>query len=201
MSANPINANDILKYLGSTLNMDMSDRLVAIDVLDDLKSIQDLAAFRLFIKERFNYERFRYLTGYQKFLALVNEFRKDTAPVVDETIRIKSDTYKSSLFSKLTFIVDELNFELQTKSLKIDDINLKATLLKNGLTSYDLSIISELGSKNEVFKLCIYGKEELSRRIESIVNKRVLAKYTPQLENKKNFEGQDTMKRLKLGAK
>lgn len=201
MSTNRISANDVVKYLGTTLNIDMTDKLIVLDMLDDLKTIEDLASFRIFIKERFNYERFRYLTGYQKFISLVNEFKKENAPILDEAVRIKADNYKADLFSRLTFIVDEINFELQIKSKKVEDLDLTATLSKNGLTSYDLGVIAQLGSKNEVFKLCIYGKEELSRRIESIVNKRALAKYTPQIENKNSFEGQDTMKRLSGGKK
>ena len=42
MSANPINANDIIQYLGNLLNIDVTGKLTVMDMIDDLSSIQDL---------------------------------------------------------------------------------------------------------------------------------------------------------------
>lgn len=186
MSANPINANDIIQYLGNLLNIDVTGKLTVMDMIDDLSSIQDLAAFRIFVKEKFNYERFRFLTGYQKFNALVNEFKKENKPTLDDEMISKANSYSSELFLKLTNILDEVNFELQTKGKTIEDLNFMQTLSRNGFAKHQINVISQLGSKKELMNLCLYGKEILRLRIEDIVNRKALIKQYPQLAPKKD---------------
>lgn len=179
-----ITANDVVKYLCKILNVDMTDKLFMMDMLEDLETIESLPSFRIFVKERFSYERYKFLTGDQKFIKLVQDYKKENIPVLDEVMMIKSNKYSSNLFSKLTTLMDEVNFELQIKARKIEDLNLVETLTKNGFEKHHIAIINQLGSKSEVFKLCIYGKEALRARIESIVNKKALVQQHPQLQKK-----------------
>ncbi len=73
---------------------------------------------------------------------------------------------------------------MQAKNKNIEDLHLEQTLLKNGLEKHHINILRYVGDKKKLFHLSIYGKEELSRRIESIVNKKALVQQYPQLKQK-----------------
>ncbi len=200
MSANQITAADIVQYIGNLLNIDVSGKLIIMDMIEDLKSIQDLAAFRIFVKERFNYERFKYLTGYQKFLALANEFKKENKLILSDKNQQKVGNYSNKLFNKITEIMDEINFELQIRGKTIDSLDLYKTLQANGIKEDQMSVLNKIGDKKKLFHLAIYGKEQLKNLIESIVYEKTMQKEYPLLNGPKNFEGLDVMKKLKAAS-
>ena len=111
MSANPIIATDVVQHIGNTLNIDVSGKITALNIIKVLSSIPNLADLVEFIEEKFNYERFRYLTGYQKFITLVNEFKKENKLELSKEMKIKALTYSEDLFKRVTEICDEINFE------------------------------------------------------------------------------------------
>lgn len=197
-----MNFQEILEYLCELLNINLKNKLVSDDILEDLIKMSNeynLNDFRLFIKEKINYERFRYLTGYQKFIAMANEFKKENKLELSEEMQIKALSYSDELFSKVTTILDYVNFELQTKGKSIDDLDLFETLKKNGLESHQLKVIQAIGSKKKVMTLCLYSKQELKATIESIVYKKAMIKQYPQLAPKKEkFEVLERLKNEKL---
>lgn len=204
MSANPtITANDIIQYLGDTLNIDMSSKLTVLDMIEDLKSIQDLPKFRIFVKERFNYERFRFLTGYQKFLALMNEFKKENAPKLDEVTRDKVYSFANIIYKKTTSCFDQVHFLIQ------EGFDIRSEKISNliGLTFMnepkEIKVLELVGKREVLYKLCRIDKPQLEEKIYEAVHKLALEKAYPHLalENKKSFEGIETMERLKLGLK
>lgn len=197
-----MNHQEILEYLCELLNINLKNKLVSDDILEDLIKMSNeynLNDFRLFIKEKINYERFRYLTGYQKFIAMANEFKKENKLELSEEMQIKALSYSDELFSKVTTILDYVNFELQTKGKSIDDLDLFETLKKNGLENHQLKVIQAIGSKKKVMTLCLYSKQELKATIESIVYKKAMIKQYPQLGQKKEkFEVLERLKNEKL---
>ncbi len=196
-----MNFQQILEYLCELLNINLKNKLVSDDILDDLKKMSqeyNLNDFRLFIKDKINYERFRFLTGYQKFIAMTNEFKKENKLELSEEMQIKALTYSEDLFKRVTNLLDEINFELQEKRKDIKELNLKKTFLKNGFKEYDIKVLRAVGDKNKLMHLSVYGKDELSRTIESIVHKKALIKMYPQLQNKKS-EDMKVLERLKSG--
>lgn len=196
-----MNHQQILEYLCELLNINLKNKLVSDDILDDLKKMSqeyNLNDFRLFIKDKINYERFKYLTGYQKFIAMANEFKKENKLELSEEMQIKALTYSEDLFKRVTNLLDEVNFELQEKRKDIKELNLKKTFLKNGFKEHDIKVLRAVGDKNKLMHLSVHGKDELSRIIESIVNKKALIKMYPQLANKKSEE-MKVLERLKNG--
>ena len=47
-------------YFINLLNISIEDELTMIDMLQELEVIEDLNSFRIFVKRRFNYEKFRF---------------------------------------------------------------------------------------------------------------------------------------------
>ena len=194
-----MNFQEILEYLCELLNINLKNKLVSDKILMTLRDMSvsyDLIKFGDFLESSFNYERFRYLTGYQKFIAMANEFKKENKLELSEEMQIKALTYSEDLFKRVTTICDEVNFELQTKGKKIDDLDLFATFKRNGLENHHIGVLKLLGSKETVFAMAVYGKTDLMARIESIVNKKALVKMYPQLQNKKS-DDMKVLERLK----
>lgn len=199
MSANPIiTANDIIQYLGNLLNIDVTGKLTVMDMIDDLSSIQDLADFRIFVKEKFNYERFRYLTGYQKFIALVNEYKKENAPKLDEKSLLKVENYSEKLFKEVTRIFDELNIRLQETGKSFENVNYEKTLLSNGLEQHQINVLNEIGNKTKIFALAVRGKTQLKDLIEEVVYKKTMIKHFPQLAPREDKEAKNLIEQLKV---
>ena len=120
-----MNFQEILEYLCELLNINLKNKLVSDKILMTLRDMSvsyDLIKFGDFLESSFNYERFRYLTGYQKFIAMANEFKKENKLELSEEMQIKALTYSEDLFKRVTTICDEVNFELQTQGKKIDDL-------------------------------------------------------------------------------
>ena len=185
-------------YFINLLNISIEDELTMIDMLQELEVIEDLNSFRIFVKRRFNYEKFRFLTGYQKFISLSNEFRKENKLKLDAETQERVDNYSEMLFNKITRVIEEINFKLQELGKKIDDFDYLETLKKNGFVASDIEILNTIGDKKRMFHLALYSKHELKERIERIVNKKTLIKVYPQLEIDKNFIDTENIEILKL---
>jgi hypothetical protein len=188
-------------YFINLLNISIEDELTMIDMLQELEVIEDLNSFRIFVKRRFNYEKFRFLTGYQKFISLSNEFRKENKLKLDAETQERVDNYSEMLFNKITRVIEEINFKLQELGKKIDDFDYLETLKKNGFVSSDIEILNTIGDKKRMFHLALYSKHELKERIERIVNKKILIKVYPQLEIDKNYSDSENIECLKLLGK
>ena len=199
MSANPtITANETVQYIGNLLNIDVSGKLTVMDMIEDLKTIPNLANFRNFIKEKFNYERFRYLTGYQKFIALVNEYKKENIKLDDEQLE-KCSSYANKLYYKTISIFDEVNFMVQEgydiRSKKVSDF-IGLSFMKH---PKQIKILEKVGKREELLRLCTSNKPELENRIYRAIEELTLISSFPQLAPKK-IEGIDTIKKLQLMA-
>ena len=188
-------------YFINLLNISIEDELTMIDMLQELEVIEDLNSFRIFVKRRFNYEKFRFLTGYQKFISLSNEFRKENKLKLDAETQERVDNYSEMLFNKITRVIEEINFKLQELGKKIDDFDYLETLKKNGFVSSDIEILNTIGDKKRMFHLALYSKHELKERIERIVTKKILIKVYPQLEIDKNYSDSENIECLKLLGK
>ena len=188
-------------YFINLLNISIEDELTMIDMLQELEVIEDLNSFRIFVKRRFNYEKFRFLTSYQKFISLSNEFRKENKLKLDAETQERVDNYSEMLFNKITRVIEEINFKLQELGKKIDDFDYLETLKKNGFVASDIEILNTIGDKKRMFHLALYSKHELKERIERIVNKKTLIKVYPQLEIDKNYSDSENIEYLKLLGK
>ncbi len=74
-----MNSQMVVDYLCEVLNIKTDNTLLILDMVEDLKTIQDLAEFKFYIKSRVANlnDEYRYLSGYQKFIKLVDNFNKE----------------------------------------------------------------------------------------------------------------------------
>ena len=188
-------------YFINLLNISIDDEVTMLDMLDELENIENLNSFRSFVKKRFNYKRFYFLTGYQKFISLANEFRKENILKINNEIKEEVDCYSDNLFNKITSVFEQVNFKLQELGKKIDDFNYLETLKRSGFVAKDMEILEIIGDKKRIFHLALHSKQELKERIQKIVNKKILIEVYPQFAINKRFKPIGNIEKLKLADK
>ena len=195
-----LNEKKLALHFAQILNISIDDDITIMDIESELNTIDNLVSFRNFVKEKLNYERFRFLTGYQKFLALVKEFRKDEYKL-DEVAQEKVNTFAYKLYKKTVDIFEEVNLLIQnghdirsrTVSFYISEI------LKN--QPKEIQVLELVGKREYLLRLCNSSKLKLEIEIKKAVEKLALEKQYPQLVNKKSFEGLETIKKLQSGLR
>ena len=201
MSANPFLAESKLAlHFAQILNISIDDELSMMDMEDELSTIGDLVGFRKYVKNRFNYSSYQYMTGYQKFITLAKDFRKDNEPKLDQETEMKVYNYTTRLLSKITNFAFALNFEIQEKGYDLKAIKMDKTFEKV-LNEKDIEICKIIGFDN-IYKLANCNIPKLEAELEKAITQKALITKYPQLaNNKKEFEGMGTIERLKIGSK
>ena len=170
---------NIVNYLIALFKID--NPYLINDLIEDVDNLENKELLIPFIKEKMNYEKFKFLNSFEKLTSIINEFRKDHKLKLSDDMEDKALSYSDNLYKRVTTILDEVNFVLQAKGKKIEDLKLNETFKKNGLENHHISVLNSVGDKKKLMSLCLYSKEELRLRIEDIVNKKALAKQYPQL--------------------
>ncbi|MBL3520286.1 hypothetical protein H0A43_07345 [Arcobacter lanthieri] len=196
-----LNENKLALHFAQILNISIDDDITMMDIEAELSTIDDLVELRKFIKEKFNYERFRFLTGYQKFLAIVKEFREENKPKLDFETEQRVYNYRTRLLSKITNFSNSLHFEVQAKGYDLKAIKLSETYEKV-LNDKDIEICKIIGFR-AIYDLAIRNIPKLESELERVITQKALLKQYPQLanQNKKNFDGLETIKKLQGGVR
>ena len=199
MSANQFLAeNKIAIHFAQLLNISIDDDISMMDMENELSTIGDISEFQKFVKQRFNYSAYQFMTGYQKFIALAKDFRKDNEPKLDQETEMKVYNYTTRLLSKITNFAFALNFEIQEKGYDLKAIKMDKTFEKV-LNEKDIEVCKVIGFDN-IYKLANYNIPKLEAELEKAITQKALITKYPQLANlnKKSFDGAATIQKLKL---
>ena len=199
MSANQFLAeNKIAIHFAQILNISIDDDISMMDMENGLSTIGDISEFQKFVKQRFNYSAYQFMTGYQKFIALAKDFRKDNEPKLDQETEMKVYNYTTRLLSKITNFAFALNFEIQEKGYDLKAIKMDKTFEKV-LNEKDIEVCKVIGFDN-IYKLANYNIPKLEAELEKAITQKALITKYPQLANlnKKSFDGAATIQKLKL---
>ena len=199
MSANHFVAESkFVFFISQLLNISIEDETMVTDIENTLREIVDIPAFIEFVKQRFNYSAYQFMTGYQKFIALAKDFRKDNEPKLDQETEMKVYNYTTRLLSKITNFAFALNFEIQEKGYDLKAIKMDKTFEKV-LNEKDIEVCKVIGFDN-IYKLANYNIPKLEAELEKAITQKALITKYPQLANlnKKSFDGAATIQKLKL---
>lgn len=193
-----MNATDVIKYLGNILNIDIQDKLTFADMVEDLSKIQDLAQFRLFMKDNFMKDKYKYYTGYQKFLVLKKEYEDKNKFKLTAEQQYQVDNYAEKLFKKTCDCFDEVAWEIQTgNDMHSNKINLFIYRYFGDEKSVkDLKVLEQIGKREELVRL-MKNKEILRDKIKSVITSFTIKKYAPALENKSTIQKLKDMRDVK----
>ena len=198
MSANQFLAeNKIAIHFAQILNISIDDDISMMDMENELSTIGDISEFQKFVKNRFNYSAYQFMTGYQKFILLAKDFRKDNEPKLDQETEMKVYNYTTRLLSKITNFSFALNFEIQEKGYDLKTIKFDKTYEKV-LNEKDIEVCKVIGFRT-IYDLAIRNIPKLEAEFERVITQKALyAKYPQLANNKKEFEGIGTIQKLKL---
>lgn len=199
MSANHFVAESkFVFFISQLLNISIEDEIMVNDIENTLREIVDIPAFIEFIKERFDYSAYEFKTGYQKFVALARDFKKEHKPKLDDETEMKVYNYKGILKSKLTTIAQKIYEAVQTKCNRYTRVGIAATFIKY-LQEKDIEVCKVIGFDN-IYNLALRNIPELDAELEKAIAQKALITKYPQLANlnKKSFDGAATIQKLKL---
>lgn len=182
---------DIVNYLIALFKID--NPYIINDLIEDIETLNNKESLIPFIKEKMNYEKFKFLNSFEKLISIINEFRKEYKPKLDNKTEMQVYNYSTRLLSKITNFANNLNFEIQAKGYDLNNINLSKTFEKI-LNDKDMDICKIIGFR-AVYALAINNVPKLEDEIEKIVTKKAMEKMYPQLA-KKN-EDKKLIERLK----
>ena len=201
MSANHFVAESkFVFFISQLLNISIEDEIMVTDIENTLREIVDIPAFIEFVKERFDYSAYEFKTGYQKFVALARDFKKEHKPKLDDETEMKVYNYKSILKSKLTTIAQKIYEAIQTKCNKDTKVGISQTFIKC-LKDKDIETCKMIGDFKTIYRLALNNIPKLEIELEKAITQKALITKYPQLaNNKKEFEGMGTIERLKIGS-
>lgn len=169
---------DVLKYLCTVLNISTDSDLIIMDIADDLTKIHDLALFRSYIKENMLNSKYQYLTGYQKFVGLMNDFQRDSKPKLDAITEQKVFNFSDTLYKKTCDVFDMVNWHIQTGK------TLDQFVMEKSFNEKEMAVLNSIGTKQEILNLVKFGKTKLESKIKEVIIGFSLAAKYPQLKHK-----------------
>lgn len=193
-----MNAKQIVDYVCEILNVKTDNSLVILDMINDLKEIEDLEGFKTFIKDpsKTSGADYKYLSGYQKFVKSISDYKKQKRDqVVLNNPQIK--TFSESLYKKTCDVFDEVNWMVQSGN-DIDSDIVKKFIYNNFYgKDKEIQVLKKVGSKQEILNFVKNNKYSLEKKIQEIVTSFTILKHTksPALE----YKDKEVMKRLSNG--
>ena len=174
---------NLINYVASILNIKIDNPLVITDMEHELQQIEDLAAYREYIRD--NFSTVEYATGFQKFIILTNQYKS-----MQEMANIPMDV--ASSFSKtLADKVEEARVFLKNE-LEVGNDKPFSRLKQEGesyFTDKELAALAELGTARYLVELAEL-KELEDKLIELFVKKyRQKAKYDSLTAGEKKIKG------------
>lgn len=131
---------EVVEYLTNILNIKTDSELVIIDMLDEIRSIKNIAEYRQYIRDNINHLGMDYMTGFQKFILLTKKY-KERAAREDNAGRIEGgNKYALELSEKVRSISGHI---LDKAFLDFDNF------VSNGksiFTDFDKTELSKIGS-------------------------------------------------------
>ena len=174
---------DIVIYLIDYFGLS-NNPFVINDLLGELETLTNKDNLIPFIKQYSNYESFKFIKGLEKLTALIETFKKENKPKLDEVSQEKANTFAYKLYKKTINVFDEVNFLIQEGS----DIRSKAVSDYIGLAFMnqpkEIQVLEIVGRREELLRLCNTNKIELENKIFKAVERLALVKKYPQLEKK-----------------
>lgn len=172
-----MNIEDLLEYLCDLLNIKTENDLVIDDILQELEQLEDGKAFINFVKTNMNHNDYKYLTGFQKFIAMAKKFKGNNTVITDK----EHDSivkFADTLYTKLTDLFLYIQNESYTRS-QIDNIDWKHTKCPDGndyFTDKEIIVVDELGDTFAIYEASTRSRYKLFDKLKNIAIQKTLTK-------------------------
>ncbi len=115
-------AKEVVAYLCEMLNIKTDSYLIVDDMIEELITINDLKAFKGYLKAKMNTEPYQYLNGFQKFSKAIIEYKNINSHSKDEAI----ENYCRKLIQKIRTVARAIDESLPN-GLRYNDFCESAT--------------------------------------------------------------------------
>jgi hypothetical protein len=170
--------NNTAIIIANLLNIDLNDKIVALDIDNELNKLKTELHYPFvgFIKKNFNKEEFKFLNGYQKFVAMLKKFKKTQLEALAKKNYEGAEKEAHELIQKL----ENVKRQWDAWVIEVAKGNMprlpKASELKrhgeNVFSDKELKIISSLGELSSIInKIEHFGKERILEDILNLLKK------------------------------
>ena len=174
---------DFLEYICEVLNINSTNSMIILDIREGLKEVQDLIGFRLFIKgciTNLN-DEYRYLTGYQKFIKLVDSFNKENKEKLENIVLDGMEQKVNDLIHKCRLIVRKLELD-RPNNYPIEKLSYKN--IPNYFENSEINLLETVGGFKRWFR--DYDENDFKEDLLKQVRKLRLQFHTKQIGTKQD---------------
>lgn len=176
--------NDVIKYLRDLFNFTVDNELTMNDIMQEISNLNDFNSFIQFSKERLKYSKYEYLNGYQKFVSIANDYRKENKPKLNADEDYKVRLYSEKLYSRVNYVFEEIDYRTKI-GMDINDKRINMFLYNEfGEDQKALEVLNKIGNRSEILNKLRSDRNGLLDHIKRIVYSLSLKSKYPQIENK-----------------
>ena len=144
---NAINVKDLVSFMIELLNIKSGTKLTLADMSQDLSTLKNLVAFKDYIKANLKNRKYEYLTGYQKFIEMFNDYKKREILPLEEKQSDNVAKFIKELFSRATDVMEVVSYKIQTEQVNFENF----TTYEINFTDKQMKVRNEIGNKKETF--------------------------------------------------
>jgi NifB/MoaA-like Fe-S oxidoreductase len=163
---------DLVEYIFSILNIKTENALVLQDITTELSKVNDIIAYKNFIRDNIKSVEVDYLTGFQKFIQLTSKYLQQQEDIILDAKYKQGEKYAKELSAKVkecrNFVSDNL--------VDFSDVGTKGNKY---FKDHEIRMLNKIGSREMVIE---YSK--INRLAGEIYKEYVKAVQDKQLPNK-----------------
>ena len=180
----------LIEYLTEVLNIKSDNEFVIKDIMTELQKVDDIVAYRKYVRDNIKNIDLAYLTGFQKFIQLTNQYIKqqEETKLPHDTAKSFSENLTKKVYQARTFIKNQLDIcnERPFSTLAVDG--------KKFFNDKELRALAELGSPYLIIEL------SQNDELEDSLIRLFLNKYIAKSKYKQLGENQKKVLKLIGGA-
>jgi hypothetical protein len=181
-----LNRSDLIDYISKLLNLEISGKLIYLDVSEALDGVSDIGMFRNELKLRVANlnDDYKYLNGFQKFTKIMSDYNKKQLALNPKELDYVV-MFCDRLYGKLTEIFEIVRFDKIPTKDQLLNIDLDHCIGGDGNLYFEereIKVYNKIGDVVELYRLSTQNKPLLKNKIESIVNELIVQKKKVKLQ-------------------
>ncbi len=177
-----IQPKDFSNFIVETFNIKSGSMLTVMNISKKIESLSDPLEFIQYAEQTVSCQKLQFLTGYQKFLKVFNDYIKSKLqlnPKAEGQIAEFSD----KLTKRLTDITIQIHYLLQVNG---HPFSCYVNTFEKNLNNKQIEVCKDIGTWEDVYRKALHGPHNLEKDILDICYQKAMLKINPNIaiENK-----------------
>lgn len=134
--------NELVKYIGGLLNIKLDSQFIVADITQDISTIRDIAAYRLYLRENLSNIDFKFMSGFQKFVEITKRYKKiETEAIFKDRFEGANKTARE-IAAKVAYVAKHLD---PARPVSYEDIKADG---EQYFSSFEIKKLKEIKADN-----------------------------------------------------